>query len=155
MRNDWLLAAGIAFAGISGLAGNAWSQEHPGHQPHSHNWLSGTYLDPAIQRHDLFPRVITSHIPEFREVYNRPRYPTGKFLYHIEPSSQEAMAWETNVRNGNYRNHRGAYIPGYYYPKPWEALNTMPRQGFRKTSGLTPAGLESGPVMEAVSPAIP
>lgn len=92
-----------------------------------HDFLSGTYLDPAMQRPDFLPHTITSKIPEHRQVYNRPRYIPGWLAYKIEPSSQEAMAWQTNYCNGNYRNHAGAYIPVYNYPKPWEAMNTRAR----------------------------
>ncbi|MCU0706838.1 MAG: hypothetical protein MUF23_00950 [Pirellula sp.] len=148
MRQSWMIVAGIGL-GILAL-GSAEAMAQSPHL-HRHNWLAGTYLDPAIQRPDIFPRVIINNVPGHREVYNRPRYLTGKFLYHFEPTSQEAMAWETNVCNGNYRNHRGAYVPMYYYPKPWEALNTRARPDFAK-----PVGLQGVPsVMEAVDPALP
>jgi hypothetical protein len=93
-----------------------------------HQWFAGTYLDPAIQRPDFFPHTITRNIPEYRQVYNRPRNLTGWIAYKIEPSSQEAMAWQTNHCNGNYKNNAGAYVPMYCYPKPWESLNTRGRQ---------------------------
>ena len=105
-------------------------EDRRNHHPHQFQWLSGTYLDPAIARPDLFPHWVWNSVPEHRRVYNRPRYGTGKFLYHFEPTSQESMAWETNVRNGNYRNHRGATVPMYCYPKPWEVLNTRARPNF-------------------------
>ena len=89
--------------------------------------LSGTYLDPAQQRQDLLPHTLWNAIPEYRQVYNRPRYVSGYLANKIEPSSQEAMAWRTNYCNGNYANHSGPYVPHYYYPKPWEALNTRAR----------------------------
>ena len=94
-----------------------------------HQWFAGTYLDPAIQRPDFFPHTLTRSIPEYRQVYNRPRNLTGWIAYKIEPSSQEAMAWQTNHCNGNYQNNAGAYIPMYCYPKPWESLNTRGRPG--------------------------
>lgn len=100
---------------------------------HAGNWLSGTYLDPALQRPDLFPRVTHNQIPEHRAVYNRPRFVPGYIAYKIEPSSQEAMAWQTNYCNGNYANHAGPYVPHYYYLKPWEALNTRARPDLPKT----------------------
>lgn len=108
---------------LLGLAGSA-SLCHAG-EPHQ--WFAGTYLDPAIQRPDFFPHTITRSMPEYRQVYNRPRNLTGWIAYKIEPSSQEAMAWQTNHCNGNYQNNAGAYIPMYCYPKPWESLNTRGR----------------------------
>lgn len=92
-----------------------------------HQWLAGTYLDPAIQRADFFPHTISRSIPEYRQVYNRPRNLTGWIAYKIEPSSQEAMAWQTNHCNGNYQNNASAYVPVYCYPKPWESINTRGR----------------------------
>lgn len=127
---------------------------HWGQHPRQIQWLSGTYLDPAIQRPDFLPHILWNSIPEHRRVYNRPRYTTGKFLYHFEPTSQEAMAWETNVRNGNYRNHRGAYVPMYWYPKPWEALNTRPRPDFVKQEGVSREA-DTPTLMELVEPAAP
>jgi len=94
--------------------------------------LSGTYLDPALQREDIFSHHIWRSTPEYRQVYNRPRYVSGYIAYKIEPSSQEAMAWKTNYCNGNYANHRGPSVPYYYYPKPWEVLNTRARPDFVK-----------------------
>ena len=91
------------------------------------DFLSGTYLDPALQRQDIFARPIWNTLPEYRKVYNRPRYIGGYLAYKIEPSSQEAMSWKSNQLNGNYANHRGPSVPHYNYPKPWEALNTKAR----------------------------
>ena len=96
------------------------------------DWLSGTYLDPALQRQDLFSHNLWNAYPEYRQVYNRPRYVSGYLAYKIEPSSQEAMAWQTNYCNGNYANHRGPSVPHYYYPKPWESLKTAARPDFPK-----------------------
>jgi len=101
-----------------------------------HQWFAGTYLDPAIQRPDFFPHTITRSMPEYRQVYNRPRNLTGWIAYKVEPSSQEAMAWQTNHCNGNYQNNAGAYIPMYCYPKPWESLNTRGRPVGQSASGF-------------------
>ena len=94
------------------------------------DFLSGTYLDPALQRPDFFSHHIWNSIPEYRQVYNRPRYVGGLLAYKIEPSSQEAMAWKTNYCNGSYANHSGPHVPIYNYPKPWESLNTKARPDF-------------------------
>ena len=96
------------------------------------DWLSGTYLDPALQRQDILSHHIWNSMPEYRNVYNRPRYVSGYLAYKIEPSSQEAMAWQTNYCNGNYANHSGPYVPHYYYPKPWESLKTSSRPDIQK-----------------------
>ena len=89
--------------------------------------LSGTYLDPALQRPDFFSHHLWNSWPEYRAVYNRPRYVGGHFAAIIEPSSQEAMSWKENVCNGNYQKCRGPYVPHYHYLKPWEGLNTKAR----------------------------
>ena len=96
------------------------------------DWLSGTYLDPALQRKDILSHNLWNSHPEYRLVYNRPRYVSGYLAYKIEPSSQEAMAWQTNYCNGNYANHSGPSVPLYYYPKPWESLKTVARPDFAK-----------------------
>jgi len=121
-----------SFLGLAILLGTSFcsSKSYAG-EPHQ--WFAGTYLDPAIQRPDFFPHTISRSIPEYRQVYNRPRNLTGWIAYKIEPSSQEAMAWQTNHCNGNYQNHAGPYVPVYCYPKPWESLNTRGRTG-SKTS---------------------
>jgi len=93
----------------------------------SGDWLSGTYLDPAMQREDILSHHIWNALPEYRKTYNRPRYISGYAAHIIEPSSQEAMAWQTNYCNGNYARHSGPYVPHYYYPKPWESLKTSGR----------------------------
>jgi hypothetical protein len=90
-------------------------------------FLSGTYLDPALQREDILRYPIIKAWPEYRYTYNRPRYVGGHIASVIEPSSQEAMAWRSSVNAGHYRNHAGRCVPLYYYPKPWEAINTMAR----------------------------
>jgi len=121
------MALALACSASLGLAGEP------------HQWLAGTYLDPAIQRPDFFPHTISRSIPEYRQVYNRPRNLTGWIAYKIEPSSQEAMAWQTNHCNGNYQNHAGAYVPMYCYPKPWESLNTRGRPGSQHSGSAASA----------------
>jgi hypothetical protein len=92
--------------------------------------LSGTYLDPALQRQDILSHNLWRSWPEYRASYNRPRYVSGHIAHVIEPTSQEAMAWKSNLNN--YRNNAGRCVPMYYYPKPWEALNTVARPDFQK-----------------------
>ena len=121
------------------------------HVPHSPQWFSGTYLDPAIARQDILPHAIVSRIPEHRQVYNRPKYYPGKIAHAIEPSSQEAWGWYVNRVNGNYRKHAGRCVATYYYPKPWEVLNTAPRPDTRRLEGLIPSE-DVPPVIEAELP---
>ncbi len=160
MRRAGMILAGsvlglAAFVGSDGLGGEPHARTNQASQhPRQIQWFSGTYLDPAIQRPDIFPHIIWNSIPEHRRVYNRPRYGTGKLLFHLEPTSQESMAWETNVRNGNYRNHAGPYVPMYWYPKPWEALNTRARPDFVKQEGVVEPvePVEAPTLMELVEP---
>ena len=119
-KTSGITLCGIILVGFSGLSFGG------------DGLLSGTYLDPALQRQDIFSHHIWNAIPEYRLTYNRPRYVSGYLAHKIEPSSQEAMAWQTNYCNGNYANHRGSYVPQYNYPKPWEALKTSSRPDFRK-----------------------
>lgn len=161
MRRAAMLVAGavLGWGGVmpsETIADGPHSHTHP---PRPFTWLSGTYLDPAIARPDLLPHPVWNRLPEHRRVYNRPWYGTGKFLYHFEPTSQEAMAWETNVTQGHYRNHRGAYVPMYWYPKPWEALNTRARPDIPRTSEYVGASKDNVPrrdnltLVELVEPA--
>jgi hypothetical protein len=120
-NRNWLTAGTVAFAYFLSL-----------HNAFAGDFLSGTYLDPALQRQDLFARPVWNSLPEHRQVYNRPRYVGGYLASKIEPSSQEAMSWKSNQAQGNYANHRGPVVPYYYYPKPWESLNTRARQDFSK-----------------------
>lgn len=152
-------ASGLLALGFFGMVG--WASDEvfaQVHQPHQSQLFSGTYLDPAIQRPDIIPGFLARNLPEYRRTYNRPRYLPGEFLHYFEPTSQEAMAWESNVRNGNYRNHRGGTIPIYNYPKPWEVLNTRARPDFPRESGLRNSGAsdrpqQGGSLMELVEPA--
>ena len=113
--------------------------------------LAGTYLDPAIQRPNILPYHILRSIPEHRQVYNRPTYFGGKIANIIEPTSQEAMSWETNYKNGNYRNHAGRCVPLYMYPKPWEVINTRSRPG--DPESMIDETAYTPPASETVSPA--
>lgn len=65
--------------------------------------------------------------PSYRRTYNRPSYLGGKIAYWIAPSSQEAMAWQNAYLAGAYRNHAPRLERHYFFPKPWEALQTGAR----------------------------
>lgn len=78
--------------------------------------------------------------PSYRRAYNRPTYVGGKIAAQIEPSSQEAMAFNRADAAGLYDNNgvkgfvHGKHCPPrrverhYFYPKPWEALLVGPRR---------------------------
>lgn len=78
----------------------------------------------ANPRPDLLPRGLYNAWVPYRKAYNRPTYVGGLLAHTIEPSSQEAMSWEENHANGYYHTHCPTPIRLYYYPKPWEVLNT-------------------------------
>lgn len=79
-------------------------------------------------RPNILPDWIYNHHVPYRQRHNRPTYHAGKLMYHISPTSQEAMAWEENLECGKYDGHHNPpLVKGYFYPKPWESLNTGPR----------------------------
>lgn len=79
-------------------------------------------------RPNILPDWIFNHHVPYRLRYNRPTYHGGKIAYHISPTSLEAMAWEENLERGYYDGHHcPPLVKGFFYPKPWEALNTGPR----------------------------
>lgn len=77
-------------------------------------------------RIDVIPPLGT-HLPSYRERYNRPTYLGGKIAYWLEPTSQEAMNWHRSAQRGYYANHAPRMEDRYYYPKPWEVLTVGPR----------------------------
>ena len=106
---------------VSGLllAGSAWAA------PPERPTFNHCTADP---RPNILPDWIFNHHVPYRLRYNRPTYHGGKIAYHISPTSQEAMAWEENLERGYYDGHHcPPLVKGYFYPKPWEVLNTGPR----------------------------
>lgn len=76
---------------------------------------------------DLIP-PLGNHLPySYANRLNRPQYLAGKLMYTIEPSSQEAMAWQRARDRGYYANHAPRMETYYLYRKPWEALGPGPR----------------------------
>ncbi|MFG0290474.1 MAG: hypothetical protein ACF8CQ_20010 [Rhodopirellula sp. JB044] len=82
-----------------------------------------------------------NRLPEsYRRKYNRPTYIGGKIASKIEPSSQEAIAFQRAEELGLYDNNgvkgalHGKHCPPqrveqhYFYPKPWEVLAVGPRK---------------------------
>lgn len=117
-RSLLLLAA---FAPASIQATNSSAGERP------------TFNHTADPRPDILPRPFYYAHTEYRRAYNRPRFWSGWLTDKIATNSQEAMVWRENVDSGRYngRNCPPVYKT-YYYPKPWEALQTGPRADFAK-----------------------
>lgn len=130
----------VAFLGGLLIAGAAWAA------PPERPTLNHT-MDP---RPNILPNWIYNHHVPYRLRYNRPTYHGGKIAYHISPTSQEAMAWEENLDRGRYDGfHCPPMYKRYFYPKPWEALNTGPRA----TYATKPGAFEQVPVQpEGVVP---
>ncbi len=98
------------------------------------------HYNPYDPRPDLLPRVIYDAWVPYRKAYNRPTFLGGYAAHVIEPSSLEAMSWEENHARGYYKTHCPTPIRGYYYPKPWEMLETGPRPSLEgdATASQTP-----------------
>ncbi len=109
-----------------------------------YGWRVGPDGDP---RSDILPHPLYDAWVPYRKEYNRPRYVGGWLAQKIEPTSQEAMAWEENHRWGMYRTHHcPTAIPHYYYPKPWEVIPTGARRNasaFSVSEEIVPAVLPS------------
>ena len=121
LRQGWM----ALFSGLL-LASSAWAA--PPERP--------TLNHTADPRPNILPDWIYNHHVPYRLRYNRPTYHGGKIAYHIAPSSQEAMAWEENLERGRYDGHHCPPLyKRYFYPKPWEALNTGPRPTFVTREG--------------------
>lgn len=79
-------------------------------------------------RPDILPHPIYDAHVEYRRAYNRPRYIMGWLATKVAPSSQEAMSWHVNKRDGRYnKHHMPPLYKKYFYPKPWEVLATGAR----------------------------
>lgn len=110
-------------------------------------------------RPNILPNWIYNHHVPYRLRYNRPTYYGGKIAYHISPTSQEALAWEENLERGYYDGHHcPPLVKGFFYPKPWEALNTGPRVNTRKpvaVQGAVPHHGVQGSGNAPVEPIVP
>ncbi len=79
-------------------------------------------------RPDILPHPIYYATTEYRRAYNRPRFSSGWIADKIAPTSQEALVWRENLQEGRYDGKDcPAVYKTYYYPKPWEVLQTGPR----------------------------
>jgi hypothetical protein len=82
-------------------------------------------------RPDILPRPFYENHTEYRARYNRPTFLGGWVAYNISRTSQEAMSWQENYCAGNYdQHHMPPMYKTYYYPKPWEVLQTGARPDF-------------------------
>lgn len=86
---------------------------------------------PVRPRIDVIP-PLGNHLPySYRARMNRPTYFGGRIAYTIEPSSQEAMAWQRAWERGYYADHAPRMETHYIFPKPWEVLGVgaKPKRG--------------------------
>ncbi len=83
---------------------------------------------PVHPRYDVIGPLGNRLAASYRRLYNRPTYLGGKIAYHIAPSSQEAMAWHRAEHRGLYDGNCPRVEDHYFYPKPWEALQTGQRR---------------------------
>jgi hypothetical protein len=104
-------------------------------------FVLGFCLSPALMAHHpdwkgmpVRPRIdvigpLGTHLkPSYRRRFNRPSSVVGRLMYHIAPSSQEAMAWHSANHRMLYKNHRPRMEQHYFYPKPWEGLRQSANQ---------------------------
>lgn len=123
-----------------------------------------TFNHTADPRPNILPNWIYTHHVPYRARYNRPTYHVGKSLYYvISPTSLEAMSWKENLDAGRYDGHHCPPMwKSYFYPKPWEVLNTGPRPNYTVVSTspapMTPAAtapqaVPLPPSSEVVTPA--
>ena len=103
------------------------------HAPNSLAAERPTFNNTADPRPDILPHPFYYAHAEYRRAYNRPRYWSGWVADKIAVNSQEAMVWRENVDAGRYNGKNCPPVyKTYYYPKPWEALQTGPRADFPK-----------------------
>ncbi|HBJ38966.1 MAG TPA: hypothetical protein DDZ51_30310 [Planctomycetaceae bacterium] len=117
------------------------------------NWKA----QPVRPRIDVIP-PLGNHLPlSYRARLNRPSYLGGRIAYTIEPTSQEAMAWQKAQERGYYANHAPRMETHYLYPKPWEVLGIAPRpkrEDDSKTGFSPPERLPLMPLDNETNPAI-
>lgn len=117
------------------------------------NWKA----KPVHRRIDVIPPLGNNLPMSYRARMNRPSYLSGRIAYTIEPSSQEAMAWQRAWERGYYAGHAPRMETHYIYPKPWEVLGVgdKPKRGNDAKAGfapperlpLVPLGGENAPLM--------
>lgn len=91
-------------------------------------------------RPDILVHPIYDAYVPYRKQMNRPRYTTGWLLSKINPTSQEAMVWQDNLKAGRYASKDcPPMYRRYFAPKPWEVLTTGARPDTRKPAQPAPA----------------
>jgi hypothetical protein len=118
------------------------------------NWKSHP-VRPIV---DVIPPLGNNLPLSYRARMNRPSYLSGRIAYTIEPTSQEAMAWQRAWQRGYYANHAPRMETHYIYPKPWEELGVgakPKRRNDAKAGFEPPERSELVPWGEQVAPLIP
>ena len=126
------------------LSGNTVSAQFP-------NWKAKP-VRPLI---DVIPPLGNNLPYSYRARMNRPTYLGGRIAYTIEPTSQEAMAWQRAWERGYYADHAPRMETHYIFPKPWEALGVgaKPKRGDdAKAVYPEPERLPIGPAVDAGDP---
>ena len=118
------LSLGASFVAIQFQLISATAHAAPPERP--------TFNHTADPRPNILPDELYNHHEPYRLRYNRPTYHVGKAMYYVlSPTSQEAMVWKENLDECRYEGHNCPPVyKTYYYPKPWEILNTGPRPNF-------------------------
>lgn len=116
LSRDTILMGFIALM----LSGETASAQFP-------NWKA----KPVRPRIDVIPPLGNNLPYSYRARMNRPTYLGGRISYTIEPTSQEAMAWQRAWERGYYNDHAPRTETRYMFPKPWEVLgvNAKPKRG--------------------------
>ncbi len=88
-------------------------------------------------RPDILPRPIYDHHTAYRAQYNRPSFVVvGSLTTSREPASKRCRG--KKLLAGNYaQHHMPPVYKTYYYPKPWEVLNTASRPDFPSNRAKT------------------
>ena len=103
-------------------------------------------------RYDLIGPLGTWLPPSYRRQFNRPRNVSGKISYYIAPSSLEAMSWHAATHRNAYKDHKPRTVMHYFYPKPWQAMQTGPRPNILGMSDVdqVPSALPASQVGETI-----
>lgn len=119
---------------------------------------------PNWKAHPVRPNIdvippLGNHLPlSYRARMNRPSYISGRIAYTIEPSSQEAMAWQRAWQRGYYANHAPRMETHYIYPKAWEVLgvDAKPKRAEDPKAGfVSPDRLPLKPMVNDPSESVP
>lgn len=118
-----------------GLGLLVWGLNAPPAHAQFPDWRS----KPVRPNIDLIPPLGNRLPYSYAARYNRPTWLAGRIAYTIEPTSQEAMAWQRAKERGYYKNKAPRMESFYVYQKPWEALGV----GARTAADRESAAMES------------